>query len=57
MNPEESEGRRALEILKGAHRGPRDPDVELASQLFAISLGDTDLTRYLEELLRDANPD
>jgi hypothetical protein len=45
----------AVEILRGAARGPRDPDVSLFVMLTELDRRDNDeLTSYLQRLVRDA---
>jgi len=46
----------AVEILRGAVRGPRDPDISLFVMLTQLDRQhDGTLTPYLERLVRDAH--
>ena len=46
----------AVEILRGAVRGPQDPDIPLFVMLTQLDRRDSDgLTLYLERLVRDAH--
>ena len=55
----DAETARVVELLRGASRGPRDPDVELAELLPGIeeATDETAVTLLLERLVRDANQD
>jgi hypothetical protein len=57
--PADTDTTRLNEILRGASRGHRDPDLELFSML--VDLGESEyeaaLDASLERLARDADPD
>jgi hypothetical protein len=52
----DSDTARALEVLRGVSRGPRDPDFELLAIVAEIDREPTRLLdRYLQQLVRDAH--
>ena len=57
--PPVAENDRVVEILRGAERGPRDPDIELAKLLITLGADDDRVAvmDVLQQLASDARPD
>lgn len=54
----DSETHRVREVLEGARKGKRDPDVELFQILAELELGDSaKASEHLTRLVRDADQD
>jgi hypothetical protein len=55
----DSDTLRVIDLLRGASRGPQDPDVELAEMLpkLGATSDESAVILALERLVRDANPD
>lgn len=52
----DNESQRVIEILEGARRGPRDPDVNLARQL-SLMVGEPFDSEILSRLVIDESTD